>query len=52
MYVPYFPKIIDLSLKHPAYGQQRIADQLALEGISVCAPSIRNLWIKQDMETR
>lgn len=45
-------KIIDLSLKHPAYGQQRIADHLALEGIAVCATSIRNLWIKQDMETR
>ena len=45
-------KIIALSLKHPTYGQQHIADQLALEGISVSASSVRNLWIKQDMETR
>ena len=45
-------KIIDLSLKHPTFGQQRIADQLRLDGVSVSAGSVRNLWIKQDMETR
>jgi transposase InsO family protein len=45
-------KIIELSLKHPTFGQQRIADQLALQGLSVSATSVRNLWIKQDMETR
>jgi len=45
-------RIIDLSLKHPAFGQQRIADQLAIEGLSVCATSVRNVWIKEDLETR
>ena len=45
-------KIIDLSLKHPTFGQQRIADHLSLEGVSVSASSVRNLWLKQDMETR
>lgn len=45
-------KIIDLSIKYPTHGQQRIADQLSLEGHCVSASSVRNLWVKQDMETR
>ena len=45
-------RIVDMSLKHPAFGQQRIADQLRLEGISVCPTSVRNVWIKENMETR
>ena len=45
-------KIVELSLKHPTFGQRRIADHLALQGLSVSATSVRNLWIKQDIETR
>ncbi|MDY0020596.1 MAG: IS481 family transposase [Anaerolineae bacterium] len=45
-------RIIALSLAHPAFGQQRIADQLALEGISVCPTSVRNVWIKEGLETK
>ena len=45
-------RIIALSLEHPAFGQQRIADQLALEGVSVCATSVRNVWIKNGLETK
>jgi hypothetical protein len=35
-------RIIALSLEHPAFGQPRIADQLALEGVAVCS-CIRSL---------
>ena len=45
-------RIVDLSLKHPTFGHQRIADQLRLEGVTVCASTVRNLWIKKDMETK
>ena len=45
-------RIIDLSLKHPTFGHQRIADQLHLEGVMVSASSVRNVWLKEDMETR
>lgn len=45
-------KIIEVSLKHPAFGQQRISDQLRLEGLNVSPTSVRNVWIKEDMETR
>lgn len=45
-------RIIELSLEHPAFGQQRIADQLALEGLNVCATMVRNVWLKENLETR
>lgn len=45
-------RIIDLSLDRPAFGQQKIADQLVLEGLSVCATTVRNVWMKDNMETR
>ena len=45
-------RIIELSLEHPAFGQQRIADQMALEDIAVCATSVRNVWIKENLETK
>jgi transposase InsO family protein len=45
-------RIIDLSLVHPTFGQQRIADQLATEGVLVCATSVRNVWMREDIQTR
>jgi len=45
-------RIVSLSLEHPAFGQQRIADQLALEGLSVCPTTVRNVWIKENLETK
>lgn len=45
-------RIISLSLDHPAFGQQRIADQLALDGLSVCATTVRNVWLKENIETK
>lgn len=45
-------RLIDMSLEYPTAGQQRIADQLQLEGISVSPGTVRNVWIKADMETR
>lgn len=45
-------KIIDLSLAHPTFGHQRIADQLRLESVQVSPSSVRNLWLKEEMETR
>jgi hypothetical protein len=45
-------RIIELSLEHPAFGQQRISDQFALEGVSACPTTVRNVWLKDGMETR
>jgi len=45
-------KILSLSIAHPAWGQARISDQLRLEGISVSPSTVRNLWLKEGLETR
>lgn len=45
-------KIVRLSLLHPAWGPQRLSDHLRLEGVSVSPSTIRNLWIKENLETR
>ncbi len=45
-------KIIALSLKHPAWGPVKISDQLRLEGVSVSPSTVRNLWIKEKLETK
>lgn len=45
-------KVIALSLKHPAWGQVRLSDQLRLEGIFVSPGTVRNIWIKEDLVTR
>lgn len=45
-------KVIALSIKHPAWGPMKISDQLRLENVSVSPSTIRNLWIKEEMETR
>jgi transposase InsO family protein len=45
-------KVIDLSLEHPAWGPMKISDHLRLEGVTVCPSTVRNIWIKENMETR
>jgi transposase InsO family protein len=45
-------KVITLSLDHPAWGPVRISDQLRLEGISVSASTVRNIWLKEGLETK
>jgi transposase InsO family protein len=45
-------KIITISLTHPAWGPVRISDQLRLETLAVSPGTIRNIWIKEDLETR
>lgn len=44
-------KILALSLLHPAWGPMRLSDQLRLEGITVSPSTVRNLWLKEGMET-
>jgi transposase InsO family protein len=45
-------KVVSLSISHPAWGQVRVSDQLRLEGISVSPTTVRNIWIKEGLETR
>jgi transposase InsO family protein len=45
-------RVITLSVAHPAWGQVRISDQLRLEGISVSPSTVRNIWLREGLETR
>jgi transposase len=45
-------KIVDLSIQHPAWGQVRISDHLQLEEVSVSSSTVRNLWLKEGLETK
>ncbi len=45
-------KVIDLSIQHPARGQQHIADLLALENIQLAPVTVRNIWLRNNLETR
>jgi transposase InsO family protein len=45
-------KIMSISLAHPVWGPARVSDQLRLEAVSVSPGTIRNIWIKEDLETR
>jgi transposase len=46
-------RIVEMSLSHPAYGCNRISDQLKLQGkISVSAPTVQNILNKEGLGTR
>ncbi len=45
-------KVIGLSIAHPAWGQLRVSDQLRLEGVSVSPSTVRNIWMREGLETR
>ncbi len=44
--------LLALSLERPTWGKQRIADYLRFQGISLCAATVRNIWVRHDLETR
>jgi transposase InsO family protein len=45
-------KVIALSVEHPAWGSVHISDHLRLEGVTVSPSTVRNIWLKENMETR
>jgi len=45
-------EIVDLSTEHPAWGQLRISDEMALREKVVSATTVRNVWIRNKLETR
>ena len=44
--------IIAMSIEHPAWGPLKVSDNLRLQGISVSPSTVRNIWIKEGLETR
>ena len=45
-------RIVQMSLSHPAWGCNRLSDQLKLEGVSVSAPTVQNILNKKRIGSR
>jgi transposase InsO family protein len=45
-------KILEYALDHPTRGQQRVANDLRLEGFEVSPGGVRNVWLRHEIETR
>jgi transposase InsO family protein len=45
-------KILAYSLAHPTHGQQRVANELRLQGLNVSPTGVRSVWLRYDLGTR
>lgn len=45
-------QIVDLALEHPAWGCNRLSDQLALQGVAISFPTVQHILNKQGLGTR
>jgi transposase InsO family protein len=44
-------EVVELALEKPAYGQVRIANELAKRGHSISAAGVRCVWMRHDLQT-
>jgi transposase InsO family protein len=45
-------KLIEISLEHPAWGPVHVSDHLRLQSVTVSPSTVRNIWIRENMETK
>ena len=44
--------MLRFSIEHPALGQVPVSDRLRPEGIQVSPSTVRNLWLKEGLESK
>jgi transposase InsO family protein len=43
--------VLELALEKPAYGQVRVANELAKKGLLISATGVRSVWLRHDLQT-
>jgi len=44
-------KVVELAFEQPAWGQQRVSNQLRKEGIFISPGGVRSVWLRHDLHT-
>ncbi len=43
--------VLSMGINHPDYGQSRVSEELRKQGIFISECGVRNIWIRNEMET-
>ena len=43
--------VVNIAYEQPAYGQHRVANELARQGLMVSGSGVRSIWLRHDLES-
>ena len=48
---PIEQAVVNMVYEQPAFGQHRVANELAKQGVMVSGSSVRSIWLRHDLES-